>query len=101
MIARIGNFPKNYSMTTFRPGNLAASAARSARAPASPMALPPTTTVSMVSGGALPTCLARPWAAAWALYVAHAASRNYAAHLVPRPCAEKLSGDCLPAACAD
>ena len=54
-----------------------------------------------LSGGALPTCLARPWAAAWELYVAHATSRNYAAHLVPRPCAEKLSGDCLPAACAD
>ena len=48
-----------------------------------------------------PTCLAKPWAAAWALYVAHAASRNYAAHLVPRPCAEKLSGSCLPAACAE
>ena len=48
-----------------------------------------------------PTCLARPWAAAWALYVAHAASQNYAAHLVPRPCAERLSGSCLPAACAE
>ena len=53
------------------------------------------------SGGALPTCLARPWAAAWELYVAHATSRNYAAHLVPRPCAEELSGSCLPDACAE
>ena len=48
-----------------------------------------------------PTCLARPWAAAWELYVAHASTRGYAAHLVPRPCAEKLSGSCLPAACAE
>ena len=48
-----------------------------------------------------PTCLARPWAAAWELYVAHATNQSYAAHLVPRPCAEKLSGDCLAAACAD
>ena len=54
-----------------------------------------------LSGGALPTCLARPWAAAWELYVAHASTRGYAAHLVPRPCAEKLSGSCLPAACAE
>ena len=37
----------------------------------------------------------------WELYVAHATNQSYAAHLVPRPCAEKLSGDCLPAACAD
>ena len=48
-----------------------------------------------------PTCLARPWAAAWELYVAHASTQGYAKHLVPRPCAEEPSGSCLPAACAE
>ena len=48
-----------------------------------------------------PTCLARPWAAAWELYVAHAVKQGYAKHLVPRPCAEEPSGSCLPAACAE
>ena len=48
-----------------------------------------------------PTCLAKPWAAAWALYAAHAVKQGYAKHLVPRPCAEEPSGSCLPAACAE
>ena len=48
-----------------------------------------------------PTCLAKPWAAAWELYVAHAVKQGYAKHLVPRPCAEEPSGSCLPAACAE
>ena len=48
-----------------------------------------------------PACLAKPWAAAWGLYAAHAKARGYAAHLVPKNCSEALSGSCLPAACAD
>ena len=48
-----------------------------------------------------PTCLAKPWAAAWELYVAHAVKQGYAKHLVSRPCAEESSGSCLPAACAE
>ena len=46
-------------------------------------------------------CLAKPWAAAWELYAAHAVKQGYAKHLVPRPCAEEPSGSCLPAACAE